>query len=264
MSAKNCLLCGKTLVFIRVGAGGDFCSREHRNQYQLRRGMDCLAEANKVATLARRRETPKALFGEASAGSLTSPRRAFLEAAPLGILAGLNPSLRGPRPHGRIALLPRAAAIAKPAPGVAPRGVRREFGVRLAASTPAAVPHGPSACWKPARLGNAQARGLRDIAVSAAAGNALRVSSSAGFRLKAPGPTRLAYAVRTGGGRMVGMRASATSRPFALLQEGAGAAADARLAFVDMGFSSSPEAPARLDWLAAGRVAVIGRERREL
>ena len=48
MNAKSCLLCGKSLARIRVGAGGDFCSREHRNQYRLRRSIDCLTEANKV------------------------------------------------------------------------------------------------------------------------------------------------------------------------------------------------------------------------
>jgi len=53
------LLCGKPLSRIWVGAGEDFCSREHRNQYRLRRGMDRLQEANKVANLMRRRENPK-------------------------------------------------------------------------------------------------------------------------------------------------------------------------------------------------------------
>ncbi|MBZ5624007.1 MAG: hypothetical protein LAQ69_35705 [Acidobacteriia bacterium] len=61
MNARTCLLCGKTLSRIWVGAGEDFCSREHRNQYRLRRGMDRLQEANKVASLMRRRENPKAI-----------------------------------------------------------------------------------------------------------------------------------------------------------------------------------------------------------
>src|SRR5580693_4821671 len=59
MNARNCLLCGKALSRIWLGAGEDFCSREHRNQYRLRRGMDRLLEANKVANLMRRRENPK-------------------------------------------------------------------------------------------------------------------------------------------------------------------------------------------------------------
>jgi hypothetical protein len=45
MSARTCLLCGKPLSRIWVGAG-DFCSREHGNQYRLKRGMDRLTETN--------------------------------------------------------------------------------------------------------------------------------------------------------------------------------------------------------------------------
>lgn len=59
MSARTCQLCGKPLSRIWVGADGDFCSREHRNQYRLRLGMDRLLEANKVASLMRRRENPR-------------------------------------------------------------------------------------------------------------------------------------------------------------------------------------------------------------
>ncbi|PWU10088.1 MAG: hypothetical protein C5B51_05020 [Terriglobia bacterium] len=59
MSAKACQLCGKPLSRMRVGSDGDFCSREHRNQFRLRKGMDRLQEANKVANLMRRRENPK-------------------------------------------------------------------------------------------------------------------------------------------------------------------------------------------------------------
>src|SRR5579862_7599380 len=59
MSVKTCQLCGKPLGRMRVGGDGDFCSREHRNQFRLRKGMDRLMEANKVASLMRRRENPK-------------------------------------------------------------------------------------------------------------------------------------------------------------------------------------------------------------
>src|SRR5581483_4409920 len=59
MSVKTCQLCGKALSRMRVGSDGDFCSREHRNQFRLRKGMDRLMEANKVASLMRRRENPK-------------------------------------------------------------------------------------------------------------------------------------------------------------------------------------------------------------
>ena len=59
MSARTCLLCGKTLSRIWVGAGDGFCSREHGNQYRLKRGMDRLTETNKVSVLMRRRENPR-------------------------------------------------------------------------------------------------------------------------------------------------------------------------------------------------------------
>src|SRR5581483_7761704 len=56
MSTKTCQLCGKPLG---RRADGEFCSREHRNQLRLRKGMDRLEEANKMASLMRRRETPR-------------------------------------------------------------------------------------------------------------------------------------------------------------------------------------------------------------
>src|SRR5271166_2353915 len=58
MSARTCQYCGKPLSRIWVGAG-DFCLREHRNQYRMRQGMDRLLEANQVANVIRRREVPK-------------------------------------------------------------------------------------------------------------------------------------------------------------------------------------------------------------
>ena len=59
MSVKTCQLCGKPLSRLRVGADPEFCSKEHRNQFRLRKGMDRLEEVNKVANLMRRRESPK-------------------------------------------------------------------------------------------------------------------------------------------------------------------------------------------------------------
>src|SRR5690348_6813201 len=75
MSARTCLLCGKPLSRIWAGGGDDFCSKEHRNQYRLRRGMDRLQEANKVANLMRRRENPKPISnGLLMSGAVNSPR----------------------------------------------------------------------------------------------------------------------------------------------------------------------------------------------
>jgi hypothetical protein len=264
MPAKTCLHCGKTLVFIRVGAGGDFCSREHRNQYQLRRGMDCLAEANKVATLARRRETPKALFGEADAGSSGAVPRSFADAPAFGLLAGLRPGLRRPGASVRAHLLPRAEAVHGLVPDAAPRGERREFAVKFAAPVPAAAFRRARTGWKPSGLAGKAARGLHGIAVSAAPGNALRVSSSAGFHLKAPDPRKLVLAARKDRAGMAAIGARAASLPFAVRQDRPGAAPDARFAFIDMGFSTAQDAPARLAWLQVGRAPVAVPEQREL
>lgn len=78
MNARTCQLCGKPLGRIRVGAGEDFCSREHRNQYRLRQGMDRLQEANKVASVMRRREQLRPLSGLQPGVPSAAARRGFL------------------------------------------------------------------------------------------------------------------------------------------------------------------------------------------
>ena len=75
MSAKTCQLCGKPMSRLWVGADPDFCSKEHRNQFRLRRGMDRLVEVNKVANLMRRRESPKQItFASLLCQSALAPR----------------------------------------------------------------------------------------------------------------------------------------------------------------------------------------------
>jgi hypothetical protein len=78
MNGRTCQLCGKALSRFTVGSGGDFCSREHRNQFRLRVGMDRLLEANKVASLMRRRENAKAI----PAAQLTRDSKVQQRAAP--------------------------------------------------------------------------------------------------------------------------------------------------------------------------------------
>lgn len=89
---RTCLLCDKPLSRIWLGAGEDFCSREHRNQYRLRRGMDRLLEANKVANLMRRRESPKPISATREIAETGIPRRGCFE-APF-MQAGDGPMLR--------------------------------------------------------------------------------------------------------------------------------------------------------------------------
>ena len=68
MSTRTCPVCGKAIGRMRVGTDGEFCSREHRNQYRLRRSMDQLQEANVVASLMRRREQFKSLVSNPISG----------------------------------------------------------------------------------------------------------------------------------------------------------------------------------------------------
>jgi hypothetical protein len=75
MNGRACQLCGKPLSRIWAGSGGDFCSREHRNQYRLKCGMDTLLEANKHASLMRRRDQLRQFPTiQLQAGGITSPR----------------------------------------------------------------------------------------------------------------------------------------------------------------------------------------------
>ena len=79
MSARTCLLCGKPLSRIWVGAGDDFCSREHGNQYRLKRGMDRLTETNKISSLMRRRENPMPIVSAGQPLDSASSQRDFPE-----------------------------------------------------------------------------------------------------------------------------------------------------------------------------------------
>ena len=73
------MLCGKPLGRIWVGAGDDFCSREHGNQYRLKRGMDRLTEANKISTLMRRRENPRPIVSASQPLDSAASHRDFSE-----------------------------------------------------------------------------------------------------------------------------------------------------------------------------------------
>jgi len=74
------LLCGKPLSRIWVGAGDDFCSREHGNQYRLKRGMDRLLEANKISSLMRRRENPRPIAAASLSRDSAASCRGFFGA----------------------------------------------------------------------------------------------------------------------------------------------------------------------------------------
>jgi len=99
MNGRTCQLCGKALSRFTVGSGGDFCSREHRNQFRLRLGMDRLMEANKVSSLMRRRENAKAI----PAAQLVRDSKVLPRVAPL-----LRMPVRQPGAHP---LKPLAAVL---------------------------------------------------------------------------------------------------------------------------------------------------------
>jgi hypothetical protein len=103
MNGRTCQLCGKALSRFSVGSGGDFCSREHRNQFRLRLGMDRLMEANKVASLMRRRENAKTI----PASQLARDTKVLPRVAPL-----LRMPVHPPDTHP---LRPIAAALESPA-----------------------------------------------------------------------------------------------------------------------------------------------------
>ena len=83
MNPRSCQLCGKPLSRLRVGGDTEFCSREHRNQHRLRRGMDRLEEANKVTSLMRRRENPRHISSARLMCNSALEQRGFLDPTPL-------------------------------------------------------------------------------------------------------------------------------------------------------------------------------------
>jgi len=82
MNARSCQLCGKPLSRLRVGGDGDFCSKEHRNQFRLRAGMDRLVEVNKVAILMRRRESARPILASSLIRRGITARHDFAELLP--------------------------------------------------------------------------------------------------------------------------------------------------------------------------------------
>lgn len=223
MAARTCLLCGKPLSRIWADKGEEFCSREHRNQYRLRAGMGRLMEANKVASVLRRREIPKQIpVGDLRSPGPASPR-GFWETLrrPPAELAIRHAKLAGrPKmlaPSRFVAASPRAAGPAesrdlpKTMPFAGPPPRAPQFSLRMPAhvmAAPAAPPRPyrgakaepqtPAIRWrgtgKPsigallARVDSRSAApmpGARPARRVAAPslGRALRVSTAAGFRL---------------------------------------------------------------------------------
>jgi len=179
MSARTCQLCGKPLSKIWIGAG-EFCSREHRNQYRMRRGMDRLLEANQVANVIRRREVPKPI------SSAHPPEEDAQRAAEDGARFGANPapvalpSMRWrprvtiPASRGPLSQAPRWLSLAR-----RDFGILRGTGLRVVPGFRSPEIEPPGAAYLN------RARRPKGLAGSASVGARLRVSASAGFRLQA-------------------------------------------------------------------------------
>jgi len=112
MSGRTCQLCGKALSRFTVGSGGDFCSREHRNQFRLRTGMDRLHEANKVASLMRRRENAKTI----PAGQLARDSKVLPRVSPHLRIPVRRPAVDSLRPLAAALEITRIASISRPLP----------------------------------------------------------------------------------------------------------------------------------------------------
>jgi hypothetical protein len=257
MNGKSCLLCGKSLARIRVGSGGDFCSREHRNEYRLRRSLDCLTEADKVATLARRRETPKLVFAEPTPALATTAPRA-LEPVAEGQGLGTGASLVLPKIEG--ALWPklkgsdgarRAAVSWPPAANPRPRirqragagaaGVAREFSFRPAPARSLRVPDCNPPEWKPRFSKEKSSHGAM---APPAVGNALRVSASVALR---PGKLEIPRVLAAIALEKTGLRRD--SRVRLLPPSPDGEATAARLGYIELAFTVASDAPARPEWI---------------
>lgn len=220
MSVKTCRFCGKSLSRIWVG-GGEFCSREHRDQYRLRCGMDRLLEANKVATLMRRRENPKQVMAARPIGIPDDSRHSYSRAgaAPFAGVGAATPILAHIRtkldtshslPQARVALFRFPASEA-------PRD-RRNFGI---------LRHPVLHLWlgdrvfdyssasAPAARTYHQARQPLVSPAPARRGKALRVSASVGFRLLPPERPAPAFGIPRVGGLAEGLHFSPAPAPVA-------------------------------------------------
>ncbi len=185
MSARVCQLCGKALSRIRVGTEGEFCSREHRNQFRLRQGMDRLMEANKVANLMRRREMPKPIVPQQVESGSSLEQRSF--AQPLAMPVRATVVLKETRiaGGGKGARLgqSRRAQIALVRFHVLATGEKRRAS-KIALHPSLALFLAPRNRRGGMRASDRPAAPSRKIQVGARRGDMLRVSGNAGFRLR--------------------------------------------------------------------------------
>ena len=211
-----------------------------------------------MATLARRRETPKPVFAEPAAGLANAvPRMLDAKADGRGLGAKAQMALpevsrapwpgaeAGDRERGSAPVWPRAHG---PRPATAPQPTPTPFaGSRNFGFTPWPT-HGPCAPdgnrpeWKSALPMRAPAApGI--AAPLPQVGNALRVSASAAIR---PGKLEIPRTCAGPAGPKIGLKPNARLRT---LEPTRREAPTARLAFVELAFKAAPDGPARPEWI---------------
>jgi hypothetical protein len=184
-------------------AGDEFCSREHQSQFRMRQGMDRLREANKVASLMRRRENPKpisAMLPSASSGS----QRVFPPAPPASgftsqvLLERRRSSLPGPNISScptsewtRMRLSLAGAVLIQGAAGAVPAttsaAARTLTQARQPASRISVATQGfRSRAAHTSGFERSSGPGMRPIVRQPSQGRLLRVSASSGFRVAEP------------------------------------------------------------------------------
>jgi hypothetical protein len=227
--------------------------------------MDCLTEANKVSTLARRRENPKALFADAAMGIGKASPRGFLDAPSVMLSAAQRPAGPEPRalwnPGGHLPE-PGLAKVLYASAGL--MGGPREFGMKMPTGgrlVGADRPAKRAPVYQTTLTGRDQK--LRKVAPGASMGNAFRVSARVGFRLPGPGAPGRNFAATERGGlpETNGLRATAREVPLIAPERAAVVGrAGSRLAFGEMGFTGAPDAPAPVEWVGLVARKGFGRE----
>ena len=169
---------------MRVGGGEDFCSREHRNHYRLRRGMDQLQEANQMSSLMRRRENPKPLATMVPGGEGVSlPRTLLLSAAapPAPVLDGWRPAYQIPSAQPTIDFPREESSFVQLGLPLNVLAAPRKLAVKrpsFAGWTTGGLVHRTT----PPLAGMESCSRQREVLLSPSRGAALRVSLQAGFR----------------------------------------------------------------------------------
>lgn len=229
--------------------------------------MDCLAEANKVSALARRRENPKALFADAAVGVANASPRGFFEAPSVMRSAAQRPA--GPEPRATWSpggSLPRAGLAQLCRASAASGGGPRAFGMKIPAAGRLAElgrRAKPAVAGEPALAG--RNRKLEIVAPAAKSGKAFRVSARVAFRHPPAGAAGRALTLAPRAAQPLAFAIPSSPRAPRLFLSAPVAStrrASSRLAYGEMGFTGAPDAPAQMEWVGLALRKGLAREGR--